>query len=52
MEQIAEWILEVLKAPEDEARGRDIRGKVLRMCEEFPLYRDRLARSREAGVTA
>ncbi|GMU54831.1 MAG: serine hydroxymethyltransferase [Candidatus Xenobia bacterium] len=52
MEQIAEWILEVLKAPQDEARLRDIRGRVLRLCEEFPLYRDRLERSREAGVTA
>lgn len=52
MEQIAEWILEVLKAPQDEARLRDIRGRVLRLCGEFPLYRDRLERSREAGVTA
>ncbi|MEW6281021.1 MAG: serine hydroxymethyltransferase, partial [Candidatus Eremiobacterota bacterium] len=52
MEQIAEWIVDVLKAPADEARSRDIRGRVSRLCDEFPLYKERLERSAEPGVKA
>jgi glycine hydroxymethyltransferase len=38
MAAIAEWIDEVLEAPTDEARIRNVRGRVEELCEVFPLY--------------
>jgi len=38
MAQIAGWITEVLEAPTDEARIRQVRSRVSELCEAFPLY--------------
>jgi len=38
MAQIADWIAEVLSAPADEGRIAGVRGRVLELCEGFPLY--------------
>jgi len=38
MAAIAGWIAEVLEAPTDEARIRNVRGRVEELCEVFPLY--------------
>jgi glycine hydroxymethyltransferase len=46
MAQIAQWISEVVEAPEDESVTRAIRGSVSELVERFPLYpslRDQLA---------
>lgn len=40
IEEVGEWMVAVLKAPQNEALLRDIRQKVRRLCEEFPIYRD------------
>lgn len=37
MQQLAEWIDDCLRAPEDEARLEEIRLKVVSFCEEFPV---------------
>ncbi len=34
------WILEVLRAPDDEELGRDIRGRVAELCRQFPVPGD------------
>ncbi len=38
MEQIGDWIAEVLAAPGDEALHRRVRGEVAELCAAFPLY--------------
>lgn len=38
MTAIADWISEVLKAPNDEAVHRRVRDSVRELCREFPLY--------------
>lgn len=38
MQQIAKWISQVLKNPEDQAMKSRIRSEVESMCEHFPLY--------------
>ena len=38
MRQIVHWMNHLLQAPEDEKRTEDIRNKVNRLMEEFPLY--------------
>jgi glycine hydroxymethyltransferase len=40
MRRIGGWIIQVLKAPDDEALGRQIRGHVLELCEQFPVPAD------------
>lgn len=39
MTQIATWIYEALKAHENDAELEKIKGQVLNLCQEFPLYR-------------
>ena len=46
MRQIAGLISEVLSAPEDEAVQKNVRERVKEMCERFPIYENRLVRSR------
>jgi glycine hydroxymethyltransferase len=46
MRQIAAWIAEVLSDPENESLQRSIRQEVRKLCERFPIYERRLARSR------
>jgi len=38
MERIADWIAELLEAPDDEEAIVRIRGEVKELCEAFPLY--------------
>ena len=38
MEQIAGLIADVLESPEDEEVLAGVRGRVLELCREFPLY--------------
>jgi len=40
MEMVGEWISAVLKDPKNESLLREVREKVRRLCEEFPVYRD------------
>ena len=42
MKRVAAWILEALKAPEDEATLRRVRGEVAEMAEQFPVPAARL----------
>jgi glycine hydroxymethyltransferase len=45
MAQVAELILSVLEAPEDEGRARSVREEVGRLCARFPLYAHRLTQA-------
>ncbi len=38
MVQVADWIADVLEAPDDEDRQKEIRDEVLELCGAFPLY--------------
>jgi glycine hydroxymethyltransferase len=38
MDQVAEFIIEVLRSPEDEAHLKKVRRKVEALCQNFPLY--------------
>ncbi len=38
IEQVGEWIVAVLNDPQNEALLKDIRQKVSKLCEEYPLY--------------
>lgn len=38
MEQVADWMSQVLKKPEDEALQKEIRQQVEALCQKFPLY--------------
>ncbi len=40
MKQIALWISQVLKHPEDEAMPRRVRSEVAELCSHFPLYQE------------
>ncbi len=40
MRRLADWMDEVLRAPEDEAVARRIRGEVLELCAAHPVYPD------------
>ena len=44
MKTIAGLIAETLASLNDEAKLKDIRGQVQRLCDQFPLYRERLER--------
>jgi glycine hydroxymethyltransferase len=37
MKNIGGWILQVLKAPDDEAVANRVRGEVLQLCKQFPV---------------
>ena len=37
MQSIGGWILQVLKAPDDESLAKRIRGEVLQLCRQFPV---------------
>jgi glycine hydroxymethyltransferase len=41
MKTIGGWILQVLKAPDDEALAQRIRGEVRELCKQFPVPSDR-----------
>jgi glycine hydroxymethyltransferase len=45
MKQVAGLISEALAAHEDETALKNIRGEVEKLCEQFPLYENRLVRS-------
>ena len=51
MEQIGRWIVDVLRAPHDEAVAARVRGEVRDLCARFPLYAQRLAESAEPTAT-
>jgi glycine hydroxymethyltransferase len=38
MEQVGDFLAEVLRAPEDTAVHERVRGQVRQLCERFPLY--------------
>ena len=38
MEQIADWVSEVLSAPDDQVRIAAVRASVTELCDRFPLY--------------
>jgi glycine hydroxymethyltransferase len=38
MDQVGDFIAEVLRAPEDEAVRDSVRGRIRELCERFPLY--------------
>ena len=38
MEQIADWIHEVLSDPKSENKKKEVRGNVRELCKKFPLY--------------
>ncbi len=38
IEQVGEWIVAVLKDPKNDTLIKDIRQKVKRLCEEYPIY--------------
>ena len=40
MEQIADWVSEVLSAPDDQVRIAAVRASVTELCARFPLYPD------------
>ncbi len=40
MEKIGEWMAAVLKNPGNQSLIKDIRQKVRKLCEEFPVYQD------------
>ena len=46
MRQIAVWISEVLEQPDSESVQKDVRSRVEKLCENFPIYENRLMRSR------
>ncbi|HJZ67557.1 MAG TPA: serine hydroxymethyltransferase [Blastocatellia bacterium] len=46
MRVIADWIGEVLADPEDESVQEGVRSRVKELCERFPIYENRLVRSR------
>jgi glycine hydroxymethyltransferase len=46
MQQIAEWISEVVADHENESVQQSVRDRVKELCERFPIYENRLVRSR------
>ena len=52
MQEVGKMILEVFKAPEDEAHLKSIRARVKEMTEQFPLYADRLKSLRAPETVA
>ncbi|MCA9794191.1 MAG: serine hydroxymethyltransferase, partial [Candidatus Eremiobacteraeota bacterium] len=52
MKQIGSWILQVMKAPGDASVRQSVRQQVEELCQQFPLYKARVAANREPGVRA
>ena len=52
MDRVGKLILEVLQTPEDEARLKAIRSQVKELTDQFPLYSDRLEKSRAPEIVA
>jgi glycine hydroxymethyltransferase len=46
MRQIALWISEALEQPDNESVQKSVRSRVEKLCESFPIYENRLMRSR------
>jgi glycine hydroxymethyltransferase len=46
MRLIAEWISETLADPESDSVRQSVRSRVNELCEQFPMYENRLIRSR------
>jgi glycine hydroxymethyltransferase len=46
MKLIAGLISEVVSAPDDESVSQSVRGRVRELCDRFPIYENRLVRSR------
>jgi glycine hydroxymethyltransferase len=46
MRVIADWISEVLADPENDSVQANVRARVKELCERFPIYENRLVRSR------
>ena len=44
MEEVGDYISELLNQPEDDKLIGDIKMKIRSLCERFPLYSERLAR--------
>ena len=44
IEEVANYIADLLENPEDDSLVRDVRKKVKRLCEAFPIYESRLKR--------
>ena len=44
MEEVGDYISELLNQPEDEKLIRNIKMKIRSLCKRFPLYSERLAR--------
>jgi glycine hydroxymethyltransferase len=44
MEEVGDYISELLNQPEDDKLNRDIKMKIRSLCKRFPLYSERLAR--------
>jgi len=51
MSLIAGWISEVLGDPENESVQTSVRDRVKELCERFPIYENRLVRSRAQHTT-
>jgi glycine hydroxymethyltransferase len=50
IKQIAGFISEVLASPEDEWVQQAVRARVRELCDRFPMYEDRLVRSRATRI--
>ncbi|MBQ7528627.1 serine hydroxymethyltransferase [bacterium] len=40
MRQIGEWIVAILRDPENEKLGAEIKEKIAKLCQSFPLYKE------------
>ncbi len=50
MVKIGGWILQVLKDPDNKDLQQEIRSQVADLCQQFPLYADRLGKGLRAEV--
>ncbi|MBN8722706.1 MAG: serine hydroxymethyltransferase [Acidobacteria bacterium] len=51
MQTIATWIAEVLAEPENASRQEKIKSEIQKLCQQFPLYTNRLSTYEKAAVT-
>ena len=47
MEQIGDWMAEIMERPDDEELRESVRGQVTELCRSFPLYPDLAAAPRD-----
>jgi glycine/serine hydroxymethyltransferase len=47
MEQIGDWMAEIMERPDDEELRESVRGQVTELCRSFPLYPDLAATPRD-----